>query len=46
MAVKRQIVMGAASLAALYVGVTNALGLGEMQLDSQKDFRRRMYWFL
>lgn len=34
MAVKRQIVMGAASLAALYVGVTNALGLGEMQLDS------------
>ncbi|MEH6566055.1 MAG: FimV/HubP family polar landmark protein [Halopseudomonas sp.] len=34
MAVKRQIVLGAASLAALYVGVTNALGLGEMQLDS------------
>jgi len=26
--------MGAASLASLYVGVTNALGLGEMQLDS------------
>ncbi len=34
MAVKRQIVLGAASLASLYVGVTNALGLGEMQLDS------------
>lgn len=34
MAVKRQIVLGAASLAALYVGVTNALGLGELQLDS------------
>lgn len=34
MAVKRQIVWGVASLAALYVGVTNALGLGELKLDS------------
>ncbi|MGB3597240.1 MAG: peptidoglycan-binding protein LysM, partial [Pseudomonas neustonica] len=34
MAVKRQIVLGAASLAALYVGVSSALGLGEMQLNS------------
>ncbi len=34
MAVKRQIVMGVASLAALYVGVSNALGLGELRLDS------------
>ena len=34
MAVKRQIVWGAASLAALYVGVASALGLGELELDS------------
>ena len=34
MAVKRQIVAGVASLAALYVGVSNAIGLGEMQLQS------------
>lgn len=34
MAVKRQVVFGVASLAALYVGVTNALGLGELRLDS------------
>lgn len=34
MAVKRQVVMGVASLAALYVGVSNALGLGELRLDS------------
>jgi len=34
MAVKRQIVRGAASLAALYAGVAGALGLGEIQLES------------
>ncbi|MEL0168028.1 MAG: FimV/HubP family polar landmark protein [Pseudomonadaceae bacterium] len=34
MAAKRQIVLGAASLAALYAGVAGALGLGEIQLDS------------
>ncbi|GGD08485.1 type IV pilus assembly protein FimV [Halopseudomonas salina] len=34
MAVKRQVIVGVASLAALYVGVSNALGLGEMRLDS------------
>lgn len=34
MAVKRQVVMGVASLAALYVGVSSALGLGELRLDS------------
>lgn len=34
MAVKRQVVMGVASLAALYVGVANAQGLGELRLDS------------
>lgn len=34
MAAKRQIVLGAASLAVLYAGVANALGLGEIQLKS------------
>lgn len=34
MAVKRQVIVGVATLAALYVGVSNALGLGEMRLDS------------
>lgn len=34
MAAKRQIVLGAASLAALYAGVAGALGLGEIQLES------------
>lgn len=34
MAVKRQVIAGVATLAALYVGVSNALGLGELQLDS------------
>ncbi|SDS15920.1 pilus assembly protein FimV [Halopseudomonas xinjiangensis] len=34
MAVKRQIVWGVASFAALYVGVASALGLGELKLDS------------
>lgn len=34
MAVKRQVIAGVATLAALYVGVSNALGLGEMRLDS------------
>ncbi|UAW99753.1 LysM peptidoglycan-binding domain-containing protein [Halopseudomonas nanhaiensis] len=34
MAVKRQIVWGVASLATLYIGVANALGLGELKLDS------------
>ncbi|ONM42530.1 hypothetical protein BXT89_17490 [Halopseudomonas pachastrellae] len=34
MAAKRQIVIGAASLAVLYAGVANALGLGEIQLKS------------
>ena len=34
MAVRRQVIVGVASLAALYVGVSNALGLGEMRLDS------------
>ncbi len=34
MAVKRQVVWGVASLATLYVGVANALGLGELTLDS------------
>lgn len=34
MAVKRQVVAGVATLAALYVGVSNALGLGELRLDS------------
>ncbi|GGE40169.1 motility protein FimV [Halopseudomonas oceani] len=34
MAVKRQIVLGAASLAALYAGVAGALGLGTLQLES------------
>ncbi|KKO00555.1 hypothetical protein LCGC14_0126460 [marine sediment metagenome] len=34
MAVKRQVVIGVASLAALYVGVSNALGLGELKLES------------
>ncbi|WP_022964183.1 type IV pilus assembly protein FimV [Halopseudomonas pelagia] len=34
MAVKRQVIAGVATLAALYVGVSNALGLGELRLDS------------
>lgn len=34
MAVKRQVIAGVATLAALYMGVSNALGLGELQLDS------------
>lgn len=34
MAAKRQIVLSAASVAALYAGVAGALGLGEIQLDS------------
>lgn len=34
MAVKRQVVFGVASLAALYVGVASAQGLGELRLDS------------
>ncbi|TVP90025.1 MAG: LysM peptidoglycan-binding domain-containing protein [Pseudomonadaceae bacterium] len=34
MAVKRQIITGVASLAALYVGVSNAVGLGELELKS------------
>lgn len=34
MAVRRQVIVGVASLAALYVGVSNALGLGQILLDS------------
>lgn len=34
MAVKRQLVFGVASVAALYAGVSNALGLGEVELQS------------
>lgn len=34
MAVKRQVIASVATLAALYVGVSNALGLGELRLDS------------
>ncbi|SDT98605.1 type IV pilus assembly protein FimV [Halopseudomonas salegens] len=34
MAVKRQIVAGVASLAALYIGVSHALGLGDVELKS------------
>lgn len=34
MAVRREVIVGVASLAALYVGVGNALGLGEVRLDS------------
>ncbi|WP_150303780.1 type IV pilus assembly protein FimV [Pseudomonas saliphila] len=34
MAVKRQLVVGVASVAALYAGLSNALGLGEVELQS------------
>lgn len=34
MAVKRQLVVGVASVAALYVGLSNAMGLGEIELQS------------
>ncbi|MFO7704401.1 MAG: FimV/HubP family polar landmark protein [Halopseudomonas sp.] len=34
MALKCQVITGVATLAALYVGVSNALGLGELRLDS------------
>ncbi|QIB52067.1 FimV family protein [Pseudomonas sp. OIL-1] len=34
MAVKRQLVFGVASVAALYAGLSNALGLGEVELQS------------
>lgn len=34
MAVKRHVIAGVATLASLYVGVSNALGLGELRLES------------